>query len=404
MLSRINKGFYEFVKLESASSILLLMVAVLALLMSNSAWAPFYATLLHTPIISTLSIEIKPLTFWINDGLMAIFFLLVGLELKREMLEDELFGFFQVVLSTGAAIGGMIVPALIYVAFNWHDPTTVHGWAIPTVTDVAFSLGILALLGRCVPLSLKLFLLELAIIEDLVIVIKVALFYSEHDLQLFYLALAMATLAVPVILFYWKGVTDFTVYLIVGLVLWFFFLKSGIHPTIAGVALAFFIPNVHDSHGHNLLHLLEKALHPWVAFGILPLFVFANIGVSFEGMTLSILWESLPLGIVLGLFVGKQLGVFGFAWLMIKLGLAELPERATWVTLYGVATLCGVGFSMSLFFGALEFTEAEYMNQVRFAVLLGSFVSGVVGYLILLVATAKQGPIPESEYNNYMPR
>lgn len=398
MLSRF-KGFYEFVKLESASSILLLMVAVLALLMSNSAWAPFYATLLHTPIISTLYIEIKPLIFWINDGLMAIFFLLVGIELKREMLEEELSGFFQVVLSTGAAIGGMIVPALIYVAFNWHVPTTVHGWAIPSVTDVAFALGILALLGSCVPLSLKLFLVELAIIEDLIIVIKVALFYSEHDLQLFYLALAMATLAVPVILFYWKGVTSVTVYLIVGLVLWFFVLKSGIHPSIAGVALAFFIPNVQDSHGHNLLHLLEKALHPWVAFGILPIFVFANIGVSFEGMTLSILWDSVPLGIVLGLFVGKQLGVFGFAWLMIKLGLAELPERATWVTLYGVATLCGVGFSMSLFFGALEFSEAEYMNQVRFAVLLGSFVSGVVGYLILLVATAKQGAIPESEYN-----
>ncbi len=391
MLSYISNTFREFIKLESASSILLLLGAVLALLMSNSGWAHFYESLLHTHG-SILNIEIKPVEFWVNDGLMAIFFLLVGLELKREMLEGELSDLSQVALPTIAAVGGMALPALIYVAFNWNNPTTMNGWAIPSATDIAFSLGILTLLGNRVPLSLKLFLMALAIIDDLGAIVIIALFYSG-DLHLSYLALAAITLAVPVILFHWKGVTSLTVYLIVGLVLWFFVLKSGIHATLAGVALAFFIPNVKDNHGHSLLHRLENALHSWVAFGILPIFAFANAGVSFEGMTLSVLWETVPLGIVLGLFLGKQLGVFGFTWLMIKLGLAELPDRATWLTLYGVSILCGVGFTMSLFIGGLAFTDPAYMNQVRLGVLVGSFVSAIVGYFILLMATA----IPEDE-------
>jgi len=395
MLSYISNTFREFIKLESASSILLLVGAVLALFMSNSDWAHFYESLLHTHG-NILNTEIKPVEFWVNDGLMAIFFLLVGLELKREMLEGELSDLSQIALPTIAAVGGMALPALFYVVFNWNDPTTINGWAIPSATDIAFSLGILALLGSRVPLSLKLFLMALAIIDDLGAIVIIALFYSG-DLHLSYLALAAITLAVPVILFHWKGVTSLTVYLIVGMLLWFFVLKSGIHATLAGVALAFFIPNVKDSHGHSPLHRLEKGLHPWVAFGILPIFAFANAGVSFEGMTLSVLWEPVPLGIVLGLFLGKQLGVFGFTWLMIKLGFAELPDRATWLTVYGVSILCGVGFTMSLFIGGLAFTEPEYMNQVRLGVLVGSFVAAIVGYLILLIATAGQAPIPEDE-------
>ncbi|RKZ90454.1 MAG: Na+/H+ antiporter NhaA [Candidatus Parabeggiatoa sp. nov. 1] len=391
MSTPIHRALREFVKLESSSSILLLIAAILALLMSNSMLADFYSALLHTPIpITPLNTELEPLEFWINDGLMAIFFLLVGLELKREMLEGQLSTGSQVVLPAIAAVGGMAVPALIYVAFNWHNPITLNGWAIPAATDIAFSLGILALLGSRAPLSLKVFLMALAIIDDLGAILIIALFYSGH-LDLSYLAFAAVTLAVPVILFHWKGITNITVYLIVGIILWFFVLKSGIHATIAGVALAFFIPNVKDSHGHSPLHRMEKALHPWVAYGILPIFAFANAGVSFEGMSLDILWEPVPLGIVLGLFVGKQLGVFGFTWLTIKLGIAQLPERATWGTIYGVATLCGVGFTMSFFIGSLAFANANaaYMDQVRLAVLLGSFISAIMGYMILFIATAK---------------
>jgi len=397
MLTSIYNAYREFVKLESASSILLLVATVLALWMSNSALQPFYHWLVHHPIsISPLSFEIKSLEFWVNDGLMAIFFLTVGLELKREMQEGQLADLSQVALPTIAAIGGMAVPALIYVAFNWGNSITLTGWAIPSATDIAFSLGVLALLGSRVPLSLKIFLMALAIIDDLGAILIIALFYG-HDLHLSYLAFAAALLVIPSILYHWKGVTSLVLYLIIGLLLWFFVLKSGIHATLAGVALAFVIPNVKDSHGHSPLHRMEHILHPWVAFGILPIFAFANAGVSFEGMQLSILLEPVPLGIVLGLFLGKQLGVFGFTWLSVKLGLAELPNRATWLTIYGVATLCGIGFTMSLFIGSLAFTVDEYMNQVRLSVLLGSLISAVVGYLILLAATSGQEAIPEEE-------
>ncbi len=384
MIYSIQKKFFsEFFKLESASSILLLIGALLALLMSNSNLEHVYATLLHSPI---RSLNIKPLEFWINDGLMALFFLLVGLELKREMLEGQLSQVSQIVLPTIAALGGMAIPALIYIALNWDNPTTINGWAIPSATDIAFSLGVLALLGSRVPLSLKLFLMALAIIDDLGAILIIAFFYSGHDLHLTYLTFAAAMLTLPGILLYWKGITNLKVYLIIGLFLWFFVLKSGVHATLAGVALAFFIPNVKDRHGHSPLHQLEKALHPWVAYGILPIFAFANAGVSFEGMTLNVLWEPVPLGIILGLLLGKPLGILGFTWLTIKLGLAQLPERSTWMTLFGVSILCGIGFTMSLFIGALAFTEPEYMNQVRLAVLVGSFFAALVGYL--LIATA----------------
>jgi NhaA family Na+:H+ antiporter len=393
MLNSFLRAFEKFIKLESASSILLLLGAVLALLMSNSAWEHFYADMLHHSFLIQ-NIEIKPLEFWINDGLMALFFLLVGLELKREMLEGQLSEPSQVILPTIAAVGGMAAPALIYVAFNWGNPITLNGWAIPSATDIAFSLGVLALLGSRVPLSLKLFLMALAIIDDLGAIIIIAVFYSG-DLQISYLALALMTLALPSILFYWKKEISLKIYLIIGLFLWFFVLKSGIHATLAGVALAFFIPNEKDSHGHSPLHRLEEGLHPWVSYGILPIFAFANSGVSFEGMGLDILWESVPLGIVLGLFFGKQLGVFGLTWMVIKLGIAEMPERATWITLYGVSILCGIGFTMSFFIGSLAFTEPEYMNEVRLSVLLASLIAAIVGYLVLLVATKKPEPVEE---------
>jgi NhaA family Na+:H+ antiporter len=387
MLTSFLRAFEKFVKQESASSILLLIGAILALLMSNSAWEHLYAELLHHPF-TIQNIEIKPLEFWINDGLMALFFLLVGLELKREMLEGQLSEPSQIMLPTIAAIGGMAAPALIYVAFNWGNPITLNGWAIPSATDIAFSLGVLTLLGSRVPLSLKLFLMALAIIDDLGAIVIIALFYSG-ELQISYLAFALMTLALPSILFHWKGISSLTIYLIIGLFLWFFVLKSGIHATLAGVALAFFIPNEKDSHGHSPLHRLEEGLHPWVAYAILPIFAFANSGVSFEGMGFEILWESVPLGIVLGLFFGKQLGVFGLTWLAIKLGIAKLPEQATWMTVYGVSILCGIGFTMSFFIGSLAFTEPEYMNQVRLAVLLASLIAAIVGYLVLLLATKK---------------
>ena len=390
MLNSFLRAFDKFIKLESASSILLLIGAVLALLISNSAWEHFYADLLHHPF-TVLNTEIKSLEFWINDGLMALFFLLVGLELKREMLEGQLSEPSQIILPTIAAVGGMAGPALIYVAFNWGDPVTMNGWAIPSATDIAFSLGVLTLLGSRVPLSLKLFLMALAIIDDLGAIVIIALFYSG-ELQLTYLAFAAMTLALPIILFQWKQISSLTVYLIIGLFLWFFVLKSGIHATLAGVALAFVIPNQKDSHGHSPLHRLEEGLHPWVAYAILPIFAFANSGVSFEGMGLDILWESVPLGIVLGLFFGKQLGVFGLTWLAIKLGFAKLPEGATWMTIYGVSILCGIGFTMSFFIGSLAFTAPEYMDQVRLAVLLASFLAAIVGYLVLFLATKKPQP------------
>ncbi|RKZ66989.1 MAG: Na+/H+ antiporter NhaA [Candidatus Parabeggiatoa sp. nov. 3] len=396
MLAPIYNAYQEFVKLESAGSLLLLVGAVLALLMSNSTWEHLYATLLHTTIpITALNIEIKPLEFWINDGLMTIFFLTVGLELKREMLEGELSHGSQVILPIIAALGGMLIPALIYIALNWHDSTTLKGWAIPSATDIAFSLGVLALLGSRVPFSLKVFLTALAIIDDLGAILIIAVFYST-ELHFDYLAWAAMLLALVGILFLWKSVTNLKVYLIIGLILWFLILKSGIHATLAGVALAFIIPNIKDNQGRNLLHHIEKILHPWVAFGILPIFAFANAGVSFEGMSLGILWESVPLGILLGLLVGKPLGVLGFTWVAIKMGWATLPKRANWITLYGIATLCGIGFTMSFFIGALALTSIEHTNQVRLGVLLGSLVAAVIGYLILFLATQNE------KNNNYV--
>ncbi len=412
-LRRVRRSILKFLQLESSSSIFLLIAAILALVIKN--YSPTSAQLYDQFLNWSLSIGIsqftldKPLLLWINDGLMAIFFLLVGLELKREILEGQLSDWSQVALPIIAAIGGMVMPALVYLIFNWGNSATIPGWAIPSATDIAFSLGVLALLGNRVPLSLKLFLMALAIIDDLGAIIIIALFYSGHHLQIMPLYFAGGTLVILWLLNI-SDIKNLLFYIITGLVLWVCVLKSGIHATLAGVALAAFIPlrtnkmstyqesdneTESDDHlHHSPLRRLEHRLHSWVAFLIMPLFAFANAGVSFEGITLNILWEPVPLGIVLGLFIGKQLGVLGFSWITITFGFAQLPEKATWWSLYGVSILCGIGFTMSLFIGSLAFTEADYMNQVRLGVLLGSLISALAGYFILLLFTNNNPSTP----------
>ncbi|MCK5536846.1 MAG: Na+/H+ antiporter NhaA [Bacteroidales bacterium] len=387
----VAKKLFGFINIESVSSIILIIATILALLISNSNFASLYKSLLYTPltlqIISTIHIE--PLIFWINDGLMALFFLLVGIELKREILEGHLQKWSQMALPTIAAIGGIIVPAIFYIIINWNDATTIHGWAIPSATDIAFSLAILMLLGKRVPLALKIFLMTLAIIDDLGAILIIAFFYSVDELHLSYLIIAMAILSLPKLLLHWKGIINLKLYLILGLLVWYCFLKSGIHPTIAGVALAFFIPYIGKSSQLNPLHKLEKKLQPWVAYIILPIFAFANAGVSFQGITFDSLLAPVPLGIMLGLIFGKQIGVFGFSWLLIKSGLVAMPEKVTWLGLYGVSILCGIGFTMSLFIGGLAFSNPQYMDQVRISILIASLITAAIGYLILLFAIRK---------------
>ncbi|MDY6992156.1 MAG: Na+/H+ antiporter NhaA [Pseudomonadota bacterium] len=387
----------EFLKLETASSILLLSAAILALIASNSFLSQYYQLLLNFPIqfhFGDLIHIDKPLLLWINDGLMAIFFFVVGLELKREIIQGQLSKISQVLLPVIGAVGGMLIPALIYAFLNRHDPTLLHGWAIPAATDIAFSLGVLALLGSRVPNSLKVFLMALAIIDDLGAIIIIALFYSGHELHLSYLYFALGAMAILALLNL-SHVRSVVAYLIIGLILWVCVLKSGIHATIAGVTLAIFIPlKVKDErdnseYEHSPLRQLEHTLHPWVAFGVMPIFAFANAGVAFEGMSLSIIWSSVPLGIILGLSIGKLLGVFGFSWITIRLGFAQLPEWVNWQQFLGVSFLCGIGFTMSLFIGSLTFSDAEHMNQVRLGVLLGSLISAIVGYLLLVSAKTR---------------
>ena len=374
----------EFFRLESAGGICLFLAAVVAIALDNSPVSGLYDSLLTTPFaISLGSFAIaKPLLLWINDGLMAVFFFLVGLEIKREALEGELSSRSQIMLPGIAALGGMAVPAAIYASFNWNSPAELNGWAIPAATDIAFALGILMLLGSRVPLALKVFLTAVAIIDDLGAIVIIALFYTDN-LSLLALAVGVAGLAVCVI-FNLRGVTSRAPYVLVGIVVWVAVLKSGVHATLAGVLLALTIPlRAQDVEGHSPLRHLEHTLHPWVAFMVLPVFAFANAGVSFAGMTFESLLEPLPLGIALGLFVGKQVGVFGASWLMIKTGLARMPEGATWGTLYGIALLCGIGFTMSLFIGGLAFDDPAHAAAVRLGVLCGSTVSGICGYLLL---------------------
>jgi len=377
----------EFLKLESSSGILLVLAGTLAMVAANTMLAGWYEALLSTPFkiqLGAFKLD-KPLVIWVNDLLMAIFFLLVGLEIKREVVMGELSDPAKVALPAIAALGGMVVPAGIYAWINWGDPVGVRGWAIPSATDIAFALGVLSLFGERVPVGLKIFLMTLAVLDDLGAIVIIALFYTS-DLSVE--ALMFAGLAIAGLLALNRfGVVRIAPYILVGLVLWVCVLKSGVHATLAGVVTALLIPARNPAHpSHPPLTRLEHALHPWVAFGILPVFAFANAGVSLEGLSITDLLQPIPLGIMLGLFVGKQLGVFSFAWLAVKLGLARLPSGVDFKQVYAVAIICGIGFTMSLFIGMLAFentSAGEVISTDKLGVLAGSFISAMVGYAVL---------------------
>jgi NhaA family Na+:H+ antiporter len=377
----------EFLKLESASGILLVVAGALAMVAANTPLADRYEALLATHFMvqfGDFALD-KPLVVWVNDLLMAIFFLLVGLEIKREVVTGELSDASRVALPAVAALGGMIVPAGIYAAVNWHDPVGIDGWAIPSATDIAFALGVLSLFGERVPIGLKVFLMTLAVLDDLGAIVIIALFYTNG---LSVTALMFAGLAVAALLALNRlGVRRIAPYVLVGSVLWLCVLKSGVHATLAGVVTALFVParDAVDPE-HPPLRTLEHSLHPWVAFGILPLFAFSNAGVKLEGLGLGDLLHPIPLGIMLGLFLGKQLGVFGFAWAAVKLGIAKLPSGVEFRQVYGAAVLCGIGFTMSLFIGMLAFENAgggQVVLNDRLGILVGSLVSAVLGYVVL---------------------
>lgn len=389
----MRSSLTAFLKLESAAGLLLMAAAALAMVCANSAIAPDYYALFETEMrigLGSFALS-KSFSHWINDGLMAIFFLLIGLEIKREMLMGELSSVSQALLPAVAALGGMIVPALVYVWFNADNADALRGWAIPSATDIAFSLGVLALVGSRLPSSLKIFLTALAVIDDLGAIVIIALFYSS---SLSVMALAVAVCAGGALYLLGKRKIPYmTLYLIVGFILWLAVLKSGVHATIAGVAIGLLMPlEVSNRHGKSLLSVLEHALHPWVAYGILPLFAFANAGVSLGGLSLQSLLDPVPLGIALGLFAGKQIGIFAFSWGLIKSGYARLPAGAGWAQFYGVCMIAGIGFTMSLFIGMLAFAQVNmlYYTEVKVGVLAGSLLSAVVGYAVLRLAPAKQ--------------
>ncbi|MGB5281720.1 MAG: Na+/H+ antiporter NhaA [Arenicellales bacterium] len=393
------KQLREFLRLESAGGILLVIAMALAMIVVNTGLWPLYKSLLSIPLeIRIGEFEIaKPLLLWINDGLMAIFFFLIGLEVKRELLEGELSDPAQVMLPAVAAIGGVVVPALVFTWFNYGDESAMQGWAIPTATDIAFALGILSLLGNRVPASLKLFLLTLAIIDDLVAILIIAVFYSVNISTL---SLVIAIVAYAALVFQnWRGVMRLTSYLVFGLIMWAAVLKSGVHATIAGVLIAFTIPLKHpEGKEHSPLRNLEHDLHPTVAFFILPLFAFANTGIPLEGMNMKTLLSPEPFGIAMGLFLGKQLGVFGFTWAAVKSGIAKLPTNVGWPEMYGLSVLTGIGFTMSLFISSLAFEEgATNLNADRLGILAGSFASAFVGMVVLYFALRNKEPIKEDK-------
>ncbi len=380
----LKNALNRFLQMESASGLLLIAAAILALTINNSPLAFLYNGLLDTKVaveVGALAIQ-KPLLLWINDGLMALFFLTVGLELKREVLEGQLAKPAQIILPGAAAIGGMLVPALVYWFINRDNPAAISGWAIPMATDIAFALGVLGLLGSRVPASLKLFLMTLAIIDDLGAIIVIAIFYST-DLSQLSLILASIFL-ITLIVMNRMGVSKLSPYMVVGTCLWVCVLKSGVHATLAGVVLAFTIPLRPANGETSPAAALEHGLHAWVAFFILPLFAFANAGVQFTGMTLGSFVDPVPLGIAAGLLLGKTVGVFGLTWLAVKSRAAQLPAGANWTQVLGVAVLCGIGFTMSLFVGSLAFTpDTPYFGLDRVGILSGSLLAAIIGYAIL---------------------
>ena len=390
MIQQITKPFKYFFKLESASGLVLLFAAILALIISNGQLSDIYFSSLEKYIIlGTKEFGLKlSVLHWINDVLMAIFFFFVSLEIKREFLQGELSNPKQAMLPIIGAVGGMAVPALFYIIINYSDSTTLNGWAIPSATDIAFSLGVLSLLGKRVPISLKVFLTALAIIDDLGAIVIIAFFYSGN-IEIKYLILMLVSVILLVGLNKFK-VKSFIPFLIVGVFLWDFTHQSGIHATIAGVLLALTIPHNIKNNKESMLLKLEHGLSPYVAFGIMPVFAFANAGVSLEGLTFKTLLNPVPLGIVLGLFFGKQIGVFVLSYISIKLKFADKPTGSTWSALYAVSILTGIGFTMSLFVGNLAFANnLEYIDGVKIGVLTGSLLSTLFGYFLLLIFSKK---------------
>jgi NhaA family Na+:H+ antiporter len=385
----------RFFQHDAFGGILLMASALAALMVANSSAAGWYDSVLKSYLAVTINGEglQKPLILWINDGLMAIFFFLIGLELKREMLEGKLKNPRDVVLPGMAAVGGMILPALVFAWLNWGLPS-LNGWAIPAATDIAFALGILALVGSRAPTSLKVFLLTLAILDDLGAIVIIAVFYTA-ELNVDYLMLAVLPL-VGLIALNMRGAHRLAPAILLGTIMWFLVLKSGVHATLAGVVTAFCIP-IKDRYGKSPLHSLEDGLTPYVLYGIIPIFAFANAGVVLTGLSLNDLLAPLPLGIALGLIVGKQIGVFGVTFAMVKLGFARLPYGANWMHIYGISCLAGVGFTMSLFIGGLSFESDEMMKQVRLGVLTGSVISGLLGYAALMLAGASADDQEEAE-------
>ena len=388
MLNYLSSPFKWFFKLEAASGLVLLISAVIALIISNSNFSSLYFETLQSYLfigINNIGLKMS-LHHWINDALMAVFFFFVTLEIKREFILGELSSPKQALLPIIAAIGGMLVPALIYIYINFGNGDTINGWAIPSATDIAFSLGVLSLLGSRVPISLKVFLTALAIIDDLGAIIIIAFFYTG-DLSIQYLSLLLLTF-IALLILNKSGVKKFLPYLILGLILWFFTYQSGVHATISGVLLATVIPHRKKNEEYSLLTKIEHNISSYVAFGIMPLFALANAGVSLDGINLESLLSPVPLGIVLGLFVGKQIGVFLFSIIAIKLKIAQMPNNANWMSFYGVGILTGIGFTMSLFIGNLAFVEnIEYIDGVKIGVLTGSLLSTLMGYGLLLLTS-----------------
>ena len=390
MIQQITKPFKYFFKLEAASGLILLFAAILALMISNGNYSDLYFSTLEKYItLGTKEFGLKlSVLHWINDVLMAIFFFFVSLEIKREFLQGELSNPKQALLPIIGAVGGMAIPALFYIVVNYSDSTTLNGWAIPSATDIAFSLGVLSLLGKRVPVSLKVFLTALAIIDDLGAIVIIAFFYSGN-IEIKYLILMLVSVIVLISLNKFK-IKNFLPYLIVGIFLWDFTHQSGIHATIAGVILALTIPHNIKNNKQSLLLKVEHNLSPYVAFGIMPVFAFANAGVSLEGLTFSSLLAPVPLGIVLGLFFGKQIGVFVLSYISVKLKIADKPNNSTWPAFYAVSILTGIGFTMSLFVGNLAFANnMEYMDGVKIGVLTGSLLSTLFGYFLLLAFAKK---------------